>query len=138
MLAFFRRVRTSLWRAGFRLSSMPNWRDLVREVTRAQSAGMLWVRGNVVGAPLEWSLLHQDECARVIADELPCAWSGKLVSGAMPVRADGTLDLSAYGVRCARCGVPLALEHAGMQTFSDVPSCPPCRRSVARAVAHPE
>lgn len=132
----WKRLRHWLWKRGLRYPALPGWSALVEEVASVD----LWTSppkdglSGLVGAPLEWRLLERDLSGRVVSLSGTCAWSGEPVNGTTPLveQPDGTYkhDLSAWGVRCARCGVPLLCKYAGMKLGNDVPSCPPCRRAV--------
>lgn len=133
----WKHLRHWLWKRGLRYPALPNWADLVREVASVD----LWMSppkdglSGLVGAPLEWRLLERDREGRVVALDATCAWSGRPLHGGVPIveGPEGPVhDLSSWGVRCARCGVPVHCENAGMKFGNDVPSCPPCRRAVNR------
>ena len=123
------RLRVFLWRKlGVKLPAIRGWKARVRAV----SSVPLWQdeAEGIVGLPLEWTLLTRDATRRVVPVEVECAWTGIWVSGATPILGDRGVDMSRWGVRCARCGVPLHVRHAGMVMPNDTPSCPPCRRVV--------
>ena len=125
------RFRRWLWKRHLvPLPGAAGWEKLVQEVASVP----LWQSDGLVGAPLEWSLLHRDPTGRVVADDACCTWSGLAVSGTTPVVNDA-VDGTRWGVRCARCRVPIAAVHAGMAHAMAVPSCPPCRSRV-RAFLH--
>lgn len=125
--------RRYLWRrCAVRLPPVDGWKDLVREVSSVD----LWQKDGLFGLPLEWTLLTRDAFG-VHAVETICAWSGVPVSGVTLLMGDPenpTHDLSRWGVRCARCGVPLHCREAGMRGSTDVPSCVPCRPAVRRVI----
>lgn len=125
----WKRIRKWLWKRGLRYPAQPGWEALVHEVASTD----LWQRDGLVGLPLEWTLLERNVQQRVIPVQETCHWSGLLVSGGTPVveGPEGPVhNLSAWGVRCSRCGVPIHCEYAGMRYGNDVPSCPPCRSAV--------
>ena len=128
-------IRHFCWKRGLiRLPGRPGWEALVREV-----AGVaLWQddEQKLVGLPLEFTLLERGAGGgRVVPTPgLACSWSGVPVSGTIGSKPDGEPDLSSWGVRCARCGVPIHSRHAGMRVGNDIPSCPPCRKDVKRVV----
>lgn len=111
-------------------TEVPGWRALVDKV----SAASIYIEDDIVGAPLAWSLNERRADGRIVAVADICCVTGQEVSGNVPViREPGREprhDLSAWGVRCARCHRPVHCQHAGMVTAVDVPSCPECRRAV--------
>lgn len=128
------RFRKWLWELGLRYPAQSGWEALVQEVASVD----LWQKDGLFGLPLEWTLLRRDLSGRVVPLEGVCEVSGVPISGLTPMKPgpNGPVhDLSAWGVRCARCGVPLLCKHAGMKFGNDVPSCSPCRRAVTREVA---
>lgn len=130
MLFLWLDFRLWLWRVlGLPLPAKQGWEALVRQVAEKG----IYQDARVVGAPLSWCLLAQDAEGQLQSVETTCAVSGVRISAATPL-VDGKADVSHFGVRCARCGVPLHFRHAGMKTLVDVPSCPPCRRVVRRVM----
>jgi len=117
-------ARWWLWRhVGLPLPARDGWQALIAEVVDADGAYASEDDG-VIGAPLAWSLYTRAGTVLPTPYETACAWTGVPISPtSMP-----------FGVRCARCGVPLACTVAGMKTSCDVPSCLPCRSSVRRAI----
>lgn len=109
--------RWFLWRHGIPLPARAGWRQLVRDVVKTDGA---YVADGVIGAPLAWSLFNADRTPI----ETMCAITGLRIS---PTSVP-------FGVRCARCGVPLVCTAAGMATSVDVPSCKPCHRAVHAAI----
>lgn len=131
-MRFWLMIRRYLWRKiRLPLPGLPGWSRLVREVA---SVPVWRGDGNCIGAPLAWSLNQREESGRVVPVEATCAWTGKTINGATPI-VDEQFDLTNWGVRCARCGVPLHVLEAGMTGSFDVPSCPPCRVMVKTFVA---
>lgn len=133
MLRLWRTLRLFLWRRlGVPLSPVPKWRALLADVVSVP----LYRKDEMFGAPLEWSLYARDPTGRLVAVEETCAWTGLSVSGATPIvdPVAAEIDYSRFGVRCCRCGVPIHVWHSGMRTSIDVPSCPPCRKIVKRAI----
>lgn len=130
-MRFWLVFRTYLWRRyHVPLPGAPGWADLVREV----AAVPLWRSDDgLIGAPLSWSLVAREPSGRVVAVEVVCAWTGRTVSGATPLVEGGEVDTTAWGVRCARCRVPIAVSEAGMAHSMSIPSCPPCRSRVREA-----
>lgn len=127
------KIRTRLWRWGWLYPPTLGWVDLVYEV--ANTPGWKDDQERVVGLPPAWTLLRKSN-GKWTAYEDTCAWSGKPVSGSVPIQnpnAENPFDLTRWGVRCARCGVPIHVLYSGMRTTGDVPSCPPCRRVVNQA-----
>lgn len=127
------RLRAFLWgRCFIRYPAKPGWKALVQEVA---SCGGLWKSPDgIIGAPLQWALLERRD-GKLVAVEERCAWTGAQISGHTPhADGSGTPDLSNYGVRCARCGVRIHVLAAGMASVVDIPSCPPCRKAVRKAM----
>lgn len=123
-------LRSALWRAfGVPFPALPNWRVLVEEV----SSVPVWIgQDGLTGAPLEWSLLEREPGSRRVRSVVArCATTGNLVAGATEAHHDLPV---VWGVRCARCGVPLDVRVAGMRTSFDVPMCRPCAPAVRRAI----
>lgn len=110
------------------------WQDLVRDVTRAGGAFVQTVTfpdGHTVGvgpSPVEWSLLRVGE-TRVEPFEAECVVTHMPISTSTR-DADGNVDWGHFGVRCARCAVPLLITVAGVSSPLDPPSCPACREAV--------
>jgi hypothetical protein len=128
MLLLWLDIRLWLWRVlGVPLPAKDGWKALVQQVAEKG----VYQDASVIGAPLAWCLLARDAEGHLQAVETTCAVSGVSISSVTPL-ADGKADVSNFGVRCARCGVPIHFRHAGMKTVFDVPSCPPCRRAVRR------
>lgn len=129
MISLFRRW---LWRRFLiPLPAIVGWAALVRSI--ATSDGVyVDHETNAVGAPMQWSLATLDG-TRVVFTDAICAWSGAPISGATPLvykngpDAPAEHDIDHYGVRCARCGVPIHVRLAGMKSSFDAPSCLPCR-----------
>lgn len=123
LAAFLLDVRFWLWRHLFvPLPARPGWRALVRDVVT--TSGVYVGEGGALGAPFEWSMYARASTGAWEPMETMCAETGAAISP--------TSD--PFGVRCARCGVPLAAVVAGMRTSLDVPSCRACRGIVRRAV----
>lgn len=125
------RIRVLLWTWGLRYPERPGWLNLAREFVSVP----LWQKGGVFGLPLEYTLLTREDSGRIVPYEETCLWSGARIEGSTPLvpGPEGLVhDLSHWGVRCARCGVPIHSKHAGMRFGNDIPSCPPCRRAVQR------
>ena len=121
-LYLYRRVRLPL-------PAVRGWWALLAEFSRVS----VWKKDGIVGAPLEWSLYEREPGGRLVSVSATCQWSGASVSGATPI-VDEQVDLTHFGVRCARCGVPVHASHAGMAHSFSVPSCVPCRWLVKLAV----
>lgn len=123
-------ARFFLWTAcGVKLPALPNWEQRVRETVRN---GGVYVGDGVIGAPLQWSLLQLTPEGQLVPVETFCAVTGVVITPTAHVDRDGVRDFSAFGVRCARCGVPLHCKAAGMVTTLSIPSCRPCRTAVQR------
>jgi hypothetical protein len=120
-------LRWWLWKhIGVPLPHIDGWQALIAEVIDADGAYSSEADG-VIGAPLAWSLyfpLRDGGSVRLDPIETVCAVSGVPISPTS----------EPFGVRCARCGVPIACTVAGMRVSTDVPSCFPCRPSVQRAI----
>lgn len=134
LLQWVRSLRRQVWRR-WRVPYWParrDWAALVREVSRVTTQGSLWVGADgTMGAPLEWSLLRR-ESGRLVTVEATCAWTGEPTTGDCR-DPEGQAEIGkAWGVRCARCGVPIRVTVAGMRHSVDIPSCPPCRPLVKR------
>ena len=122
-------LRWLLWKhASVPLPEIDGWRTLVAEVVRADGSYASEADG-VIGAPLAWSLytpMRDGFLAPIRLEPVHtvCAASG------IPISPTS----EPFGVRCARCGVPLACTFAGMRLSTDVPSCFACRVAVRRAI----
>ena len=113
-------LRWWLWkRLAVPIPARDGWIKLLREVIQSEGA---YAADGAIGAPIAWSLFD----AALQPIETTCAVSGVPISP--------TSD--PFGVRCARCGVPLACTVAGMRVSTDVPSCVPCRPAVRRVIRH--
>lgn len=119
-------LRARVWRWGLPYKARRGWESLLREVVAAE----VWIEpaseyaAPVVGAPLEWSLLHRLPDGRLQGENAVCAWHGVPIHG-----SPGAGSEIPWGVRCCRCGEPIRVGtvSSGMQTSFDPPSCIPCR-----------
>lgn len=145
-------MRFALWFGLLRVYAWRRWRvplpaevgwwSQVRAYARVLTAGGVWAQGGIAGAPVEWCLLEwctpenapPGATERLTVVYSTCAKTGKSINGAIVLNAEGRAVLDTYGVRCARCGVPLHVSVAGMATSADVPSCRACRPLVRLAV----
>ncbi len=111
-------IRRWLWRH-YRIPLPPEqgWSSRVRDVA---SCDGVWIGDGLVGAPIEWSLLTRDGTGKIVPRIEQCAICQQPASGASDV-------MEQWGVRCARCGVPLHCREAGMRNSLSIPSCLPCR-----------
>lgn len=124
-------VRLFLWKwLSLPLPAKAGWKPLVQQVARDG----LYRDAQVIGAPLAWCLLAPDAEGQLRVTDSICAVSEAPIQGAPTITVDQKSDVSHYGVRCARCGIPIHFRHSGMRTLFDVPSCPPCRRAVRRVI----
>lgn len=112
------------------------WEVLVREVRATD----VWVSPEgYMGAPLEWSLLEPTMLsgeARLRAVREICRVSGDRIWGLNAgegIVVDTVVHYK-FGVRCARCHVPIRADLADMRISIDVPSCPWCRKQVRRVI----
>lgn len=114
--------------------SLEPWQELVRDVSRAGGAYVQTITfpdGHTVGvgpSPIEWSLLQVGE-TRIEPFTATCAVTHVPLSTSTR-DAEGNVDWSGYGVRCARCAAPLLITVAGVVSPLDAPSCPACREAV--------
>lgn len=122
MLLWWRMFRAWLWTYGVPLPALPGWEDRVAEWARATLA--CEVPFAPLGAPVEWSLVQPSETpGRLRPYAAYCAVTGRRISGA-------SSPMEQWGVRCARCGVPLHVSAAGMKHSFDIPRCGPCTGQV--------
>lgn len=115
------------------LPGVSGWIERVIDYAAVVAGGNIWSEGNIAGAPVEWSLLERRD-DKLVALASMCAVTGKAIDGRVLLDDNGGAVLNGYGVRCARCGLPLCVQEAGMKTVADIPSCPACRPLV-RVVA---
>lgn len=122
-------VRLVLWRYGVKLPAKQDWQARIQKVVRN---GGVYVGEGVVGAPIQWSLLMVGPSGKLEPLETTCASTGVRIGPHAPVTRDGARDFTHFGVRCARCGIPLHCKAAGMAHTLAIPACEPCRKDVKK------
>lgn len=113
-------------------ASRPGWEALVQDAANGRTVWdpPLPGKNKLIGAPLEWvnAVADADEPSgfRLVLEPCRCT---DCQTSSTPLEM--TPDTCA---RCARCGVPLDLRHAGVRNSFEVPSCPRCRSRVKALV----
>lgn len=117
LLGAYLTVRLGLRRFGVALPARTGWAELVRTVRDTDG---VYQEPGLIGAPHAWSLFVPVPGQASIPYEAVCIDTGKEIN-------------ARNGVRCARCGVPVAIEVAHILSDFHPPSCRTCVRAVASA-----